>query len=215
MIDQDGILIFLNFQQSTSGALAGEEESDEESSSSSANVLEEFRNNWQKELQQTHHLSSALGNLSLANDSEESMAQKLFLQGTEYERMGKVFDAIRHYRRAVQLVPDIELRVRPLLAQQEEDEATEAANIDEAEEIPEEADDKEDLSNVDLSLRFQVRGIFCYSISRCQEIIPWIPWNYLFQFWKRFLMLQHFMLFDQAQTTKAFFILRLNSNLKK
>uniref|UniRef100_A0A1B0DQF6 Uncharacterized protein n=1 Tax=Phlebotomus papatasi TaxID=29031 RepID=A0A1B0DQF6_PHLPP len=140
---------------STSGALAGEEESDEESSSSSANVLEEFRNNWQKELQQTHHLSSALGNLSLANDSEESMAQRLFLQGTEYERMGKVFDAIRHYRRAVQLVPDIELRVRPLLAQQEEDEATEVANIDETEEIPEEADDKEDLSNVDLTLRFQ------------------------------------------------------------
>ncbi|GAB0097815.1 F-box only protein 9 [Sergentomyia squamirostris] len=148
----------------TSGITAGDEESDEESSSSSLTdkvtsnemLLEEFRTEWQKELQQTEELSTALGKVHLTGKNDEKIAEKIFLQGTEYERMGKVFDAIRHYRRAMQLVPDIENRVRPLLAQQEEERATEE-DLTEIEPHPEELpeSDDEDLTNVNLLVRFQ------------------------------------------------------------
>ncbi|XP_055679710.1 F-box only protein 9 [Lutzomyia longipalpis] len=152
---------------------AGDEESDEESSSSchtaaenasNETLLEEFRTTWQKELQQ-NDLTKGIESLNLTSESDESIAKKHFLQGTEYERMGKVFEAIRHYRRAVQLVPDIEFRVRPLLAQQDDDAApAEAGESMESEEMPDVSDTEEDLTAVDLSVRFQ--GI----LGRCRKV---------------------------------------------
>lgn len=38
-------------------------------------------------------------------------AKSLFLKGTEMERGGKLYEAIQYYRRAVQLVPDVEFRL--------------------------------------------------------------------------------------------------------
>lgn len=38
-------------------------------------------------------------------------AKRLFLRGSELERSGKLYEAIQFYRRAVQLVPDIEFRL--------------------------------------------------------------------------------------------------------
>jgi F-box protein 9 len=38
-------------------------------------------------------------------------AKKLFLKGVENEQSGKLYEAIQFYRRAVQLVPDIEFRL--------------------------------------------------------------------------------------------------------
>ncbi|XP_059612320.1 F-box only protein 9 [Phlebotomus argentipes] len=150
---------------STMATVAGDEESDEESSSSchtNETLLEEFRTTWQKELQQSQ---AALVGLNLNKESEESEAERLFLQGTEYERIGKVFEAIHHYRRAVQLVPDIEFRVRPLLAQQEDEVPSEAGvTHQESEELPESPAEEEDLSNVDLTLRFQ------NALGRCGKV---------------------------------------------
>ena len=44
------------------------------------------------------------------SDVEEE-AKSLFLMGVGLERQGDLYDAVRHYRRAMQLVPDIEYRV--------------------------------------------------------------------------------------------------------
>jgi hypothetical protein len=38
-------------------------------------------------------------------------AKRLFLKGIENEQNGKLYEAIQFYRRAVQLVPDIEFRL--------------------------------------------------------------------------------------------------------
>src|SRR5690349_2348691 len=75
----------------------GNEETNEE-------VLSEFRNQWRQELQQDTSSSTQ-------SSDEFSEAKKLFLLGVELERKGKCFEAVRHYRRAVQLVPDIEYKI--------------------------------------------------------------------------------------------------------
>ena len=41
----------------------------------------------------------------------EEEAKRFFLMGVCFERRGDLYDAVRYYRRAVQLVPDIEYRV--------------------------------------------------------------------------------------------------------
>lgn len=41
-------------------------------------------------------------------------AKLLFQQGIELERCGKAFEAMRLYRRAIQIVPDIELKMYEL-----------------------------------------------------------------------------------------------------
>lgn len=38
-------------------------------------------------------------------------ARILFLKGVQHEQEGKLYEAIQYYRRAVQLVPDIEFRI--------------------------------------------------------------------------------------------------------
>lgn len=66
-------------------------------------VLSEFRNQWRNELQG--------GSSETEGPGIEDQARQLYLQGVDLERKGKCFEAIRLYRRAVQLVPDIEFKI--------------------------------------------------------------------------------------------------------
>nr|XP_040222392.2 F-box only protein 9 [Anopheles coluzzii]XP_040222393.2 F-box only protein 9 [Anopheles coluzzii] len=150
---------------------AGKEDDDESSSSSTTSgseatspkrsELDDFREQWQKELKKEQHVASAAtvaptgGNVGDGKDSIEQQARLLFQQGSELERSGKVFEAMRLYRRATQLVPDIEFRVydkkhaKATTAAAEVDGLMERmleTNIDE---------DEENLEGVDLGLRFQ------------------------------------------------------------
>uniref|UniRef100_A0A182PEW6 F-box domain-containing protein n=1 Tax=Anopheles epiroticus TaxID=199890 RepID=A0A182PEW6_9DIPT len=158
---------------------AGKEDDDESSSSSSitsgseANTpkrseLDDFREQWQKELKKEQHVVSAPAAAQPATpvnvdgkDSVEQQARAFFQQGSELERSGKVFEAMRLYRRATQLVPDIEFRVyeKKHVKPKTDGDGTDAsrmvdglmermleANIDE---------DEENLEDVDLGLRFQ------------------------------------------------------------
>lgn len=43
--------------------------------------------------------------------SSNSQAELLFIQGIEMEKLGKVFEAMRLYRRAVHIDPDIEFKI--------------------------------------------------------------------------------------------------------
>merc|ERR1712008_654889 len=93
----------------SSGACGGQvEEDDEESSSSSLTAssavedeLESFRQNWKQDL------SGASGNLgSFDNENVAKINQK-----TEEKARDLFFEAIQKYRKAVNLVPDIENKV--------------------------------------------------------------------------------------------------------
>lgn len=98
-------------------------ESDSEEASSSSDIqkdpeqeLDAFRNNWKKELkvdegrrssqtkpEDVESVQNALNDLTLDTDSVEETAKKYFLQGVELEKKGKVFEAIRLYRRSIQV----------------------------------------------------------------------------------------------------------------
>lgn len=143
-------------------------EDDDESSSSPVEgggvqyVLDEFRERWQQELRKETGAAQhgATKHDQNQNLSVEQRARALFLEGSEMERAGKVFEAMRLYRRAVQLVPDIEFRVyeKRTPAKQASSDGTVPSEIDalsnELLEVTLDADD-ENLENVDLVLRFQ------------------------------------------------------------
>jgi len=112
-------------------AAAGDEEEESESSSSSSSsgtltpdlsenlevALEEFRDKWKSEVGVKKEEGN--GNLasgrSMPDDDHDSdiitKARDLFLAGVELERAGELFSAVQKYKRAVQMVPDIEHRV--------------------------------------------------------------------------------------------------------
>lgn len=75
----------------------------EENGNQTLDELSEFRNQWRQELQETPQTTE--------ERSREDQAKLLFQQGVDLERKGKCFEAIRLYRRAIQLVPDIEFKM--------------------------------------------------------------------------------------------------------
>jgi len=105
----------------SSGACGGQvEEDDEESSSSSLTAssavedeLESFRQNWKQDLSGASGNLGSFDNENVAkiNQNTEQKARDLFLEGVEHEQNGDLFEAIQKYRKAVNLVPDIENKV--------------------------------------------------------------------------------------------------------
>uniref|UniRef100_A0A182SBC1 F-box domain-containing protein n=1 Tax=Anopheles maculatus TaxID=74869 RepID=A0A182SBC1_9DIPT len=152
---------------------AGKEDDDESSSSSSSgseattpkrSELDDFRERWQQELKREQPVANApVATLATTgdNDSVEHQARTLFQQGSDLERSGKVFEAMRLYRRATQLVPDIEFRVYDKKHAKPKEDVTNDANariVDGLMERMMEAnidEEEENLENVDLTLRFQ------------------------------------------------------------
>lgn len=81
-------------------------------------ALASFRAQWQRELgsspnsQNTTQVTSSMKYEDSSGESSiEKKAKDLFMKGTENEQNGKLYEAIQFYRRAVQLVPDIEFRL--------------------------------------------------------------------------------------------------------
>jgi len=109
--------------QSSGGDGVDGEEQEESSSSHVLNVedaLTTFRQQWQHELETSpqHGVKSKPSDNTTVEGGEEgndlnveSEAKMLFLKGVENEQNGKLYEAIQFYRRAVQLVPDIEFRL--------------------------------------------------------------------------------------------------------
>ena len=60
-----------------------------------------------------HHpnLSYTVLNPLYSDQNTEEKARDLFLEGVEHEQNGDLFEAIQKYRKAVNLVPDIENKV--------------------------------------------------------------------------------------------------------
>ncbi|XP_015430190.1 PREDICTED: F-box only protein 9 [Dufourea novaeangliae] len=94
----------------------------EGSSFSETNVedaLTSFKEEWQRELDLSpkRKISKAPSSKTVEinddydEESIEDKAKSLFLKGIEYEQNRKFYEAIQFYKRAVQLVPDIEFRL--------------------------------------------------------------------------------------------------------
>ncbi|XP_057332235.1 F-box only protein 9 [Microplitis mediator] len=99
-------------QQGDEGADEGESSSS--SSPSVQDALANFREQWQRELKISpkKEVPSHSAKSSIDHElSTEDRAKDLFLKGIEYERNGELYDAIKFYKRAVSLVPDIEFRL--------------------------------------------------------------------------------------------------------
>ncbi|XP_013100995.2 F-box only protein 9 [Stomoxys calcitrans] len=88
-------------------------------------ALDDFRTNWQKELQQKQAPEDELQHVAVAASKEaedvespltathiggdqEALAKSYFHKAVELEKRGKVYDAIPFYRKAVQIDPNIE-----------------------------------------------------------------------------------------------------------
>ncbi|XP_031631673.1 F-box only protein 9 [Contarinia nasturtii] len=138
-----------------------DDESDESSSSSSPpDTLEQFREKWQKELNTTKrnkendNIKKTIDCKEQKNESNDQ-AEALFMQGVELEKKGKVFEAMRMYRKAVHIDPDIEFKMYDKLKTT----IHLANNIVETNPTTNQSSDDnknvEDLSDVDLVHRFQ------------------------------------------------------------
>lgn len=93
-----------------------EEEEEDDSESNSANLqeeLQEFRERWQQELQEEGQPTRVQDSRSSKDNSNkvEDKAKALFMQGMQAEQDGALYEAIQYYRRAMQLVPDIESKI--------------------------------------------------------------------------------------------------------
>ncbi|CAH0724003.1 unnamed protein product, partial [Brenthis ino] len=121
----------------SSGECEGEEQ--EDSSSSNSYVLETtealerinlndvnkdiedeltvFRQQWQRELVSTpspqRERIPVKAEVQKEDEplSDEEKAKQLFMRGVEMERGGKLYEAIQHYKRAIQILPDVESRL--------------------------------------------------------------------------------------------------------
>ncbi|RZC10193.1 F-box only protein 9, partial [Asbolus verrucosus] len=102
-------------ESSTDSSNEGEDQ-DESSSSFTQerdveDVLSSFREKWQKELQISPKKTISDAVKQEQDHDFETKAKALFMNGVEMEKAGKLYEAIQFYRRAVQLVPDIEFRL--------------------------------------------------------------------------------------------------------
>jgi len=77
--------------------------------------LEQFRSQWQRELKDKTKEEIGAKQATCENNDEEDeeddvhrKARDFFMKGVEFEGDGKFFDAIKYYKKAEKLVPDIE-----------------------------------------------------------------------------------------------------------
>ncbi|KAK3588589.1 hypothetical protein CHS0354_001914 [Potamilus streckersoni] len=82
--------------------------------------LQHFRDQWQQEIDHSAALSKSINTYAdvfkASSESEiEAQARSFFMMGASAEESGALYDAILYYRKAMQLVPDIEFRmsIRP------------------------------------------------------------------------------------------------------
>ncbi|KAG4067087.1 hypothetical protein HA402_000078 [Bradysia odoriphaga] len=135
-------------------------EGDSSQSSDKGNqLLEEFRQQWKKELKPNESVADATNDVDCESSQkiDEDKAKSLFTEAVELEKLGKVFEAMSLYRRAVQIVPDIEFRIYDAGKHQTKPPKTERSTDDQLNANFSKCDtDDEDLDGVDLMERFQL-----------------------------------------------------------
>lgn len=136
---------------------------DEEPSSSKKHLtveteLDNFRRQWKREIESSpskENSRTSPFSTQPEDDAEniEERARKIFLRGVSAERNGKLQDAIASYRRAIQLVPDIEFRVSESFNDTREEFSVETEDESTLEEEFSDSDGDDGLDN--LVIKFQ------------------------------------------------------------
>lgn len=144
-------------------------------------ALDDFRANWQKELEQRQGEQTSYNEAGESKDAkgqdiplpgaideaeQQALAKSLFHKAVELEQRGKVYDAIPFYRKAVQIEPNIEHKYyehqkeNPLKearsAQNAADNGAENLNSHEDDDV---IDDLYEKFQMDLSLNYQNKFI--------------------------------------------------------
>ncbi|CAL8299853.1 unnamed protein product [Merluccius merluccius] len=120
-------------------ANVGSIEEDEDEGSDGPNLKHElhaFRAQWMSELNPNvgeaatgKGLSRVAGLRRAQEAAREGKARELFLKAVEEEQNGAVYEAIKYYRRAMQLVPDIEFKINYNRADKDKGENYLAENV--------------------------------------------------------------------------------------
>ncbi|CAB3235291.1 unnamed protein product [Arctia plantaginis] len=146
--------------------------------------LSMFRQQWQRELEATPTPTKEPPPAKPEDTqplSDDEKAKQLFLLGVELERCGKLYEAIQHYKRAMQILPDVETRLYDELRSdtpQEESEAEEAPRVDDAHP----SDDEDAVEGEDLLARLQRilarKGVLCEPEFPAKGAhISWLPYE--------------------------------------
>lgn len=101
--------------------------------------MENFRQKWKQDLSKSNKNASLEKENSFDNGNFltfEEKARNIFLEGVEHEENGELFEAIQKYRKAINMVPDIEYKVHEHNTRRR------------ASEIPKPAPDCENLPNI-------------------------------------------------------------------
>ena len=140
--------------------------------------LENFRQKWQLDLTKRKS-GPTLGNANFGTEDEqeasiEEKARNYFLEGVEHEQNGELFEAIQKYRKAINLVPDIEFKAhefsrrRNVVSSQEEEKLDEEPDTDtEVEDIPVDVEETDEVET--LLLRFSKMKL---KKSLCEPEVP-------------------------------------------
>nr|XP_026498476.1 F-box only protein 9 isoform X1 [Vanessa tameamea] len=150
-----------------------------------------FRRQWKKELESTpsaQHESRSLVKKEVKKEeplNEEDKAKQLFLRGVELERSRKLYEAIQHYKRALQILPDVERRLyndSDLRDDTPEEESVIVESIQGA--LAVESDDEDAVEGEDLLTRLQ--RILARKGQLCEPEYPtkgghisWLPYEVL------------------------------------
>ncbi|KAB5582010.1 hypothetical protein PHYPO_G00182280 [Pangasianodon hypophthalmus] len=105
-------------EQSNQNADAGSVEEGEDENSEDSNLqleLSAFRAQWMSELRPGSGIKTGLSKAAELKKTQElareEKARELFLKAVEEEQNGAVYEAIKYYKSAMQLVPDIEFKI--------------------------------------------------------------------------------------------------------
>lgn len=149
--------------------------------------LSAFRQQWQRELEATPtppREQTPVAKTEVTEElTEDEKAKQLFLRGVELERSGKLYEAIQHYKRAMQILPDVETRLYDELradTPEDESETEETPRVDEAHP----SDDEDAVEGEDLLARLQRilsrKGLlFEQEFAAKGAHISWLPYEVL------------------------------------
>ncbi|KAJ8976327.1 hypothetical protein NQ317_010094 [Molorchus minor] len=171
-------------------------EQDEPSSSNQKpdveNLLASFRENWQKELAVSPKRQHSVNRNTVENqdddddDDYENNARRLFLKGVEMEKTGKLYEAIQFYRRAVQIVPDIEFRLdkisNPVPRENQIEEENECEDVEDREESETDSDDAEEIKNGQLLTRIRKKFGYPHFVIAYRNYVLYIEMGCIHRF---------------------------------
>ncbi|CAD0200233.1 unnamed protein product [Chrysodeixis includens] len=159
----------------------------ENAQDSGVDELSAFRQQWQRELEATSTPQRELRPAAQKPAEEEPLtdedkAKQLFLNAVELERGGKLYEAIQKYKRAMQILPDVETRLydelRTDTPEEEESETEEVARVDNAHP----SDDEDAVEGEDLLARLQRivarKGLLCEQEHPAKGAhVSWLPYE--------------------------------------